>query len=328
MTTYKGIKGLTVRKVAGDPSPLAAGDIWYSSTTKKIRGAKLVSAWASAPDQSNPTYQGSGAGTATAALSTGGKASPTSYNANTEEYNGSAWSEGGDQPVAISYFTGAGTQTAALIAGGAPTVRDETYEYDGSSWTAGGALNQQRKQGGGWGTQTAALVSGGETPPITNLTEIYDGSSWTEVGDMNQPRNNCIGFGTSTDGAMVGGSASVPATYTAEEWNGTSWTATNALNTGREQGGNTGTGVASTLGLFIGGSSPGIPSPGIYAGMEEYNGSTWSEKEDMSNRRAQSHNTRTAVGSAISAAAGVAGCLSNTVEEYSSGPVASSLSSS
>ena len=48
MTTYKGIRGLTIQTVAGDPSVLAVGDIWYDSVAKKIQGAKLaVGAWAS-----------------------------------------------------------------------------------------------------------------------------------------------------------------------------------------------------------------------------------------------------------------------------------------
>ena len=40
MTTYKGIKGLSIQTVAGDPSNLAAGDIWYDSGAKKIQRAK------------------------------------------------------------------------------------------------------------------------------------------------------------------------------------------------------------------------------------------------------------------------------------------------
>ena len=39
MTTYKGIKGLSIQTVAGDPSNLAAGDIWYDSVARKVQGA-------------------------------------------------------------------------------------------------------------------------------------------------------------------------------------------------------------------------------------------------------------------------------------------------
>ena len=41
MTTYKGIKGLSIQTVAGDPSNLGAGDIWFDSVAKKIQGATL-----------------------------------------------------------------------------------------------------------------------------------------------------------------------------------------------------------------------------------------------------------------------------------------------
>ena len=48
MTTYKGIRGLTIRTIAGDASPLITGDIWYNSSSKKIKGAKIAAgAWAS-----------------------------------------------------------------------------------------------------------------------------------------------------------------------------------------------------------------------------------------------------------------------------------------
>ena len=48
MTTYKGIRGLTIRTIDGDASPLITGDIWFNSSSKKIKGAKIAAgAWAS-----------------------------------------------------------------------------------------------------------------------------------------------------------------------------------------------------------------------------------------------------------------------------------------
>ena len=44
MTTYKGIKGLSIHTVDGDPSVLAAGDIWYDSAAKIIN--KVLIVWA------------------------------------------------------------------------------------------------------------------------------------------------------------------------------------------------------------------------------------------------------------------------------------------
>ena len=44
MTTYKGIRGLTIRTVAGDISPVALGDIWYDSSAKAIKVGKTTAA--------------------------------------------------------------------------------------------------------------------------------------------------------------------------------------------------------------------------------------------------------------------------------------------
>jgi hypothetical protein len=66
MTTYKGIRGLTIQTVAGDPSPLQTGDIWYSNTTRKIRGAATVGAWASGGNLGTARYYVEGCGIQTA----------------------------------------------------------------------------------------------------------------------------------------------------------------------------------------------------------------------------------------------------------------------
>ena len=88
MTTYKGIRGLTIQTVAGDPDPLTTGDIWYSSTTKKIRGAKLgAGAWASGGTVNTAVKGSAGAGTQTAAIKAGGPS------VNAETYDGSSWTE-------------------------------------------------------------------------------------------------------------------------------------------------------------------------------------------------------------------------------------------
>jgi len=237
-------------------------------------------------------------GSQTAALSTGGKASPTAYSAKTEEYNGSSWSEVEDLPAAISYFVSMGTQTAGLIAAGAPVRRNQSYEYDGTNWSSGGNLNTGRKQGGGWGIQTAALHTGGEKPTVCADTETYDGSSWTEVGDMNTVRANNRGFGVLTDGVIVGGGPE--AANTAEEWNGSAWTATNGLNSERQQMAMSGIGVASTAGLIVGGYDN--TTTAASAQVEEYNGSTWTEIADMSVATIEAHGSRSSMTAAIVAA--------------------------
>ena len=49
MTTYKGLRGLTIQTVAGDPSNLSAGQIWYNSSARKIKVFKAgAGAWSTA----------------------------------------------------------------------------------------------------------------------------------------------------------------------------------------------------------------------------------------------------------------------------------------
>ena len=48
MATYKGIRGIPIRTIDGDASPVALGDIWYNSSAKAIRvGKTQAAAWAS-----------------------------------------------------------------------------------------------------------------------------------------------------------------------------------------------------------------------------------------------------------------------------------------
>ena len=92
MAEYKAIRGHTIRTIAGDASPLIAGDIWYSSTTKKIRGAKLVASWSSGGNLNEAKRLPTGIGSQTAALACGGNNSGP-ITVNVEQYDGSAWTE-------------------------------------------------------------------------------------------------------------------------------------------------------------------------------------------------------------------------------------------
>ena len=115
MTTYKAIRGLTIQTVAGDPSPLTTGDIWYSSTAKKIRGAKLAAgAWASGAAMNTARDSSAGSGIGTAGLVFAG--SPETVI--TESYDGSSWTEVADLSAGREGPGGIGTQTAALCIGG------------------------------------------------------------------------------------------------------------------------------------------------------------------------------------------------------------------
>ena len=68
MAEYKALRGLTIRTIDGDASPLIAGDIWYNSSSKKIRGAKLVGSWSSGGNLNEAKRLPTGIGSQTAAL--------------------------------------------------------------------------------------------------------------------------------------------------------------------------------------------------------------------------------------------------------------------
>ena len=166
MTTYKGIRGLTIRTIDGDASPLITGDIWYNSSSKKIKGAKIAAgAWATTNNRNNSFYDGTGCGIQTAALAVYGAPGSGGHN-NTEEYNGSTWTEVTDAPAPINLSAGGGIQTSAVFASGMfPDLNTESYEYDGTNWTEGGDINTARKGAGGSGAaSTAAMIFGGEPP--------------------------------------------------------------------------------------------------------------------------------------------------------------------
>ena len=158
MTTYKGIRGLTIRTVAGDPSPLIAGDIWYSSTAKKIRGAKLgAGAWASGGNTNTGIDAGGYLGIQTAAMYFGGRGgSPITTAVDTSEtYDGSSWTETADLPTAIYQNAGFGTVTAGVSRGGMNASNAATtpsHEWYGTSWTTGNAGQNANRNIHGTGT--------------------------------------------------------------------------------------------------------------------------------------------------------------------------------
>ena len=42
MADYKAIRGFTIHTVDGDPSNLVAGQVWYNSSSKKVKGKTFV----------------------------------------------------------------------------------------------------------------------------------------------------------------------------------------------------------------------------------------------------------------------------------------------
>ena len=325
MTTYKGIRGQTIRTIAGDASTLIAGDIWYNSTLKKIRGTKLVAAWATGGALNTVRTQIMGTGTQTAAIVFSGRP-PEANHKICETYDGTSWTEVADTSTQRGRCGAAGvSNTAALCIGGldgtvSPAIKTNVEKWDGSSWTEVGDINTARMHSGCFGTNTSAIAAAGDTYPSSpsNVVESWDDSSWTETTEVNTSRGEGSGgsAGTvSTAGLIFGGNPNV-----VEEWDGSSWTETGDLNTLRTGG--AGAGI-STAALYMGAISP-TPAKGF---TEEWDGSSWSEIADLATAHGDHAGTGTAT-SALVAGGGPGPGKLNTTEEFTKAVTASSFTSS
>ena len=323
MTTYKGIKGLSIREIAGDPDPLATGDIWYSSVTAKIRGAKIpAGAWSTAADTNSSKHLCGCSGTADAGIAFAGNNGP--FFVASEEYDGTSWAEGDDCNTARGRpAQNIGTQTAALFVGGrAPGNKAEVEEYNGTSWTESGDLPTGTERAGGAGIQTAGLAFAGRSGAGTSVcaeTYEYDGSSWTDGGDYGVVAMNPFGFGTQGAAVGAGGYNSNPNIAEAYTYNGTAWTDDGNINTARGYGAAAGT--SGTEGQIGGGTTGDDTASAV---TEQYNGTSWTEVADLNTALYQSSGSGTNQ-SALSVA-GVG--LSQKVESWSQAVTASNFTSS
>ena len=275
MTTYKGIKGLSLQTVAGDPSNLLAGDIWYDSVARKIQGAKIAAGtWASGGNVNTARSGQMSAGqTYDTAMIAGGEAVTA-----TELYNGTAWTEVANPGEAHPQTAGGGSQTAAWMATGTSGDTTSAEEWDGTNWADSNSCNQGNAQRAGSGPQTAAIMMGSE--PATNAVESYDGTSWTEIANTPLSLKGPECAGTNTASILIGGNpepASAQATETFD-FNGTAFTAAADMNTGRFEFGSLG--LTQDACMALGGT---IDAGGTTrtANTEEYDGTSWTESANL-----------------------------------------------
>ena len=146
------------------------------------------------------------------------------------------------------------------------------------AWSSSAFMITGVYSAGGGGPQTAAIVAGGNTQTgTTATTELYNGSGWSSVASMNTSRG---GLGSSKDGSQTahlvfGGSSNSTAT---ELWNGSAWTTTpNSLNTGKDYTSGAGTSTAAL--------NAGRWGPPMIGNTEEWNGTSWSEQNDLTTAR-------------------------------------------
>ena len=129
------------------------------------------------------------------------------------------------------------------------------------------------------------MIAGGfVTPSRNNETEIWNGSSWTEVNNLNTTRDGMGMFGTTTSAMAAAGTS--PGYDKCETWNGTSWTEVAEVN----QEGYDRVGFSSSAGStssdgMVAGVAPGPASPGQDGSTEIWNGTAWTELNDMSTAR-------------------------------------------
>ena len=306
------------------------GQLFFNSTSnafkvteKNIPGAT----WSSGGDLNTARgFLSTGIGTQTAAAVTAGYSSPpTTYYANTEEYDGSSWTESGDLPSGRYQGMGAGTQTAGLYAGGYSgswPAHSETFYYNGSTWSDQSAdLNTARDGLKGTGLQTAAIAAGGISGPgaaADDEVELWDGSSWTETTELNTARYSTNMSGTSTDALMAPGSSPPGHQIVVETWDGTSWTEVAELNTGRNNVINTNAPAGASAGtLIFGGQAQPPGSPNALAVTEIWNGSSWTEIGDLSTGRRNGAGFGS-TGTAL-AAGGITSTYVATTEEFTAG---------
>ena len=160
-----------------------------------------------------------------------------------------------------------------------------------ATWSSGSNLSNARAMNAGIGTTNAALSLGGNAfgGPYPVLVEQYDGTSWTEVAEFNTGRAYLAGMGSTTSGLVCNGVDTAPPVFNTgktETWNGSSWTEVADLGTARYRTGLAGS--SATAGVAFGGfnlSEPYPPPASDFAGTEIWNGSAWTEVNNLNTAR-------------------------------------------
>jgi hypothetical protein len=246
------------------------------------------STWTASPVAISPAqYKNSSAGTSTATIVSGG-ITPSATVTTAQEWNGSSWTTVGAPSAPKSAAKSTGIQTLALKMYG---TTGGTEQYNGSSWTtvANQAIVRDWATGGGSNDSSGAtgVMFGGKTPSgspaFTAATEEFTttvfspiAATWASGGALNTAVEQNQAFGLTQNAAIsVGGAQDLNGT---ESYNGTSWTNVADMGTNRRT---TWCAVGSqTAGLCAGGFSP--PQT---ANSEEWNGSAWSEGNNLNTAR-------------------------------------------
>ena len=85
MTTYRQVKGYSIKSVSTDPSNIKEGQILYNNTSKSIKVSPKISGFSSGGSLPAARQNAAGFGTSQAAGALAGGNAPGSYN-NTETF--------------------------------------------------------------------------------------------------------------------------------------------------------------------------------------------------------------------------------------------------
>ena len=218
-------------------------------------------------------------GTSATSLATGGYT--TDYVASTEEWTA---------PATFNQLT----QGQLFFNSTTNTFKETLLDAPAGTWASGGNLNSGRNSGAGAGASINAGLTFGGPPALTPSpasaaqTEQYNGTSWTEVGDLNTGKALASSATSSpyTDTLNFAGNTSPSPVYslTNESWNGSSWTEQADLNVAGNLA--AGIGISSTAALRAAGQSTATPPGGPhYTGTEVWNGSSWTEVNEVNTGR-------------------------------------------
>ena len=217
------------------------------------------------------------------------------------------------------------TYTAGIVAGGSTASGNDVgnaESFNGSSWTEVSDISTTRTQLAGYGTSNSDgyVVGGYNYGPNAGATqnEAWDGSAWTEVADLATARWDLSAGGSPSSGLVVGGDAPPGKQNATEEWtfsglppstpaadyadaitgdfyyNSTTgqfktvndggapigtWASGGTMNQSKSSQANIG---SSTANNSVGGQ---IPSPAYLTNNEQYDGTSWTEVNDLSTGR-------------------------------------------
>ena len=300
------------------------------------------SSWTEVNDMNTARIDAGAGGTQTSSIVFGGAKDPGNTATNvTETWDGSSWSEVSDLNTSRTFLGGAAAvNTAALAYGGtSPGYHAVTEQWNGSSWTEVSDLNTAKGNGASYGTYTAAVLVGSTIPPGAGTTNVeeYNGTSWSEVNDVSNAVRQNAGAGGTTSGISFGGTPEVTATeefsfppvtasvlQEGQMWFNSSsstlkgygtaagipaatWSSGGTMNTGRHAGGGSG---VQTAAILFGGQDP------KKAQTETYDGTSFTEVNDMNTARSTLGNAGQGSQTATLAFGGIEPALSAKTESW------------